>query len=275
MPGLKKSGTPDVGDTNKHDGVPVGSVKGRGSVRRQVPHRGKTTGRPVPPKVVSETQQHPSSAGECGDERRASKWTPPKKHGDVPMESLGGRSRPMRSLGEHAKRELDLWKSRQTRARSGHPSADPTVSRKRQVKNAVIWARVCPVVDPVVASNPKWVATCGAGRPSKKRVEQSDEAARKLACLSCHEVAFTAYYPADLDRNSKRRKGVNWLVRPAAAALEGFSRFGGVSTWLMWPIIYLFGVGLKLNHVEIPAYRNAPLLHPGDSHKQWPLVIKA
>ncbi|KAJ6515713.1 hypothetical protein C8R45DRAFT_957403 [Mycena sanguinolenta] len=88
--------------------------------------------------------------------------------------------------------------------------------------------------------------------------------ATNAPALVLDEVAFTAYYPADLDRNSKRRKGVNWLVRPAAAALKGFSRFGGVSAWLMWPMIYLFGVG-----------RNAPLLHPRDSHKQWPLVIKA
>ncbi|KAJ7094602.1 platelet-activating factor acetylhydrolase, isoform II-domain-containing protein [Mycena belliarum] len=86
------------------------------------------------------------------------------------------------------------------------------------------------------------------------------------AALVLDEVAFTAYYPADPAPSARR--GVDWLVRPTSAALRGFSRFTGVSTWLLWPFIYFFGTMLK-----IPLYPNAPLLRPGDAQKQWPLVI--
>ncbi|KAJ7129494.1 platelet-activating factor acetylhydrolase, isoform II-domain-containing protein [Mycena epipterygia] len=84
--------------------------------------------------------------------------------------------------------------------------------------------------------------------------------------LLLDEVAFTAYYPADL--SPKSRKGLDWLIRPIGATLRGFSRFAGVPVWLLWPVVWLFGTVLK-----IPVYPNAPLLHPGDSRKQWPLVI--
>ncbi|KAJ7904684.1 platelet-activating factor acetylhydrolase, isoform II-domain-containing protein [Mycena olivaceomarginata] len=82
------------------------------------------------------------------------------------------------------------------------------------------------------------------------------------------EVAFTLYYPADLSRKPRPRKGLDWLVRPTGATLKGFSRFTGVPVWLLWPVVYLFGICLK-----IPVYWNAPLLHPGDARKQWPLVV--
>ncbi|KAJ7180278.1 platelet-activating factor acetylhydrolase, isoform II-domain-containing protein [Mycena crocata] len=84
--------------------------------------------------------------------------------------------------------------------------------------------------------------------------------------LVLDEVAFTAYYPADLAR--KPRKGLSWLVRPVGATLRGFSRFTGVPAWLLWPVVYIFGTLLK-----IPVHPNAPLLHPGDARKQWPLVL--
>ncbi|KAJ7490431.1 platelet-activating factor acetylhydrolase, isoform II-domain-containing protein [Mycena galericulata] len=84
--------------------------------------------------------------------------------------------------------------------------------------------------------------------------------------LVLDEVAFTAYYPADPSSNS--RKGLDWLCRPVSASLRGFSRFTGVPSWLLWPLIRFFGAVLK-----IPVYPNAPLLHPGDTRKQWPLVI--
>ncbi|KXN89590.1 Platelet-activating factor acetylhydrolase [Leucoagaricus sp. SymC.cos] len=84
------------------------------------------------------------------------------------------------------------------------------------------------------------------------------------------EVAFTAYYPADLSGNPS--KGIYWLLRPLSDSLLGLSTYIGISTWLLWPAVYLFGSLLK-----IPAYLNAPLLHPekaeGTSEKRWPLVI--
>ncbi|KAJ7507988.1 platelet-activating factor acetylhydrolase, isoform II-domain-containing protein [Mycena galericulata] len=63
-------------------------------------------------------------------------------------------------------------------------------------------------------------------------------------------------------------EGLDWLCRPVSASLRGFSRFTGVPSWLLWPLIRFFGAVLK-----IPVYPNAPLLHPGDTRKQWPLVI--
>ncbi|KAK7061916.1 SCF E3 ubiquitin ligase complex F-box protein GrrA [Favolaschia claudopus] len=84
--------------------------------------------------------------------------------------------------------------------------------------------------------------------------------------LVLEEVAFTAYYPADLSCKPRPRRGLNWLVRPVRATLKGYVRFSGLPAWLLWPVLYLFGMRLK-----IPAYKNAPLLHPGDG--SWPLVI--
>ncbi|KAF8165535.1 platelet-activating factor acetylhydrolase, isoform II-domain-containing protein [Crassisporium funariophilum] len=87
------------------------------------------------------------------------------------------------------------------------------------------------------------------------------------------EVAFTAYYPAKVNPASK--KGVPWFIRPIRESLQGFAGFLGVPSWLLWPVVYLFGALLK-----IPAYPNAPLLSPTevlsdhkDASKQWPLVI--
>uniref|UniRef100_A0A0W0EZD9 1-alkyl-2-acetylglycerophosphocholine esterase n=1 Tax=Moniliophthora roreri TaxID=221103 RepID=A0A0W0EZD9_MONRR len=92
--------------------------------------------------------------------------------------------------------------------------------------------------------------------------------------LSLEEVAFTAYYPAEADIQSKSFvKGLHWVTRPLRTALEGYVRFSGASTWIAWsillPIVYLYGR-------FIPAYLNAPLLNPNKAptpQKQWPLVI--
>lgn len=92
--------------------------------------------------------------------------------------------------------------------------------------------------------------------------------------LCMEEVAFTAYYPADT--SSATQKGLDWLLRPASVSLKGFSAFAGMSSWLLWPIIYLFGI-----FVKIPVYTNAPLLRPAygrsnsetTSPPQWPVVI--
>lgn len=95
--------------------------------------------------------------------------------------------------------------------------------------------------------------------------------------LLLEEVAYTAYYPADISSDTtKARKGVDWFIRPIRESLEGFSTFLGVPTWLLWPIVYLFG-----SLVKIPAYPNAPLLHPRNIENKpgqtpsskWPLVI--
>ncbi|KAJ6628803.1 platelet-activating factor acetylhydrolase, isoform II-domain-containing protein [Mycena sp. CBHHK59/15] len=89
------------------------------------------------------------------------------------------------------------------------------------------------------------------------------------------EVAFTAYYPADVSK--EQAKGLHWLIRPIRSSLSGFAHFTGLSAWLLWPVVYLFGAALK-----IPVHPNAPLLSPeshGPSNKlkpplrQWPLVI--
>ncbi|KAF8204697.1 platelet-activating factor acetylhydrolase, isoform II-domain-containing protein [Pholiota molesta] len=57
-------------------------------------------------------------------------------------------------------------------------------------------------------------------------------------------------------------------ARPIRETLHGFAAFLGISKWLLWPVVYLFGVFLK-----IPAYSNAPLLKPETQSSQWPLVI--
>ncbi|KAG2369618.1 platelet-activating factor acetylhydrolase, isoform II-domain-containing protein [Suillus spraguei] len=98
--------------------------------------------------------------------------------------------------------------------------------------------------------------------------------------LQLDEVVFTAYYPADIKGNNIK-KGLDWLLRPLQASLHGYAHYSGISTWLLWPIVYLYGCLLK-----IPVYPNAPLLRQpltaSPEHTQarsetgpssWPLVI--
>ncbi|KAF9569098.1 hypothetical protein CPC08DRAFT_732375 [Agrocybe pediades] len=94
------------------------------------------------------------------------------------------------------------------------------------------------------------------------------------AALCLQEVAFTAYYPADVD--SKSKKGAPWFIRPVKAYMQGFAAFLGIPSWILWPIVYLFGAFLKV----MPAYPGAPLLNPANCPKddkepisRWPLVI--
>ncbi|KIL70181.1 hypothetical protein M378DRAFT_183750 [Amanita muscaria Koide BX008] len=111
----------------------------------------------------------------------------------------------------------------------------------------------------------------GSAKRSRNNALSSDQL-EPVLCME--EVAFTAYYPADT--SSATQKGLDWLLRPASVSLKGFSAFAGVSSWLLWPIIYLFGI-----FVKIPVYTNAPLLRPafGRSNSettpppQWPVVI--
>ncbi|PFH51356.1 hypothetical protein AMATHDRAFT_175231 [Amanita thiersii Skay4041] len=96
--------------------------------------------------------------------------------------------------------------------------------------------------------------------------------------LRMDEVAFTAYYPADISSSSE--KGVNWLLGPTSSSLHGFSIFLGIPSWILWPLVYLFG-----RFIKIPVYPNAPLLRPSNNHviddkanmtkgtKRWPLVL--
>ncbi|KAF9481807.1 hypothetical protein BDN70DRAFT_875743 [Pholiota conissans] len=100
----------------------------------------------------------------------------------------------------------------------------------------------------------------------KLRIPPNSKQERHENALLLEEVAFTAYYPAEVDALSK--KGVPWFIRPIRESLHGFAAFLGVSKWLLWPVVYLFGALLK-----IPAYPNAPLRKPESPLYQWPLVI--
>ncbi|KAG5633990.1 hypothetical protein H0H81_004006, partial [Sphagnurus paluster] len=90
--------------------------------------------------------------------------------------------------------------------------------------------------------------------------------------LKLEEVAFTAYYPADTSRPT--RKGLDWLIRPVKDSLDGFVKFSNLPYWVLWPVVYIFGALIK-----IPVYLNAPLAHPGKAglprgdKMQWPMVI--
>ncbi|KAK7695749.1 hypothetical protein QCA50_000386 [Cerrena zonata] len=96
--------------------------------------------------------------------------------------------------------------------------------------------------------------------------------------LTMKQIAFTAFYPADIDslRGSrsarKPRKTVPWLSGSVKEILRGYAHFGKVSFWM----VYLLCRGLA-SHFKLPAYPNAPLLPPSrgkDNHGQpWPLVI--
>ncbi|RXW25242.1 hypothetical protein EST38_g592 [Candolleomyces aberdarensis] len=107
----------------------------------------------------------------------------------------------------------------------------------------------------------------GSGNPSKGESKPA---------LLLEEVAYTAYYPADISAKSK--KGVDWFIRPIRESLDGFAAFLGWPTWVLWPIVYLFGSFVK---TKIPAYPNVPLLHPRSAERKqgeapvdkWPLVI--
>ncbi|KNZ74816.1 Platelet-activating factor acetylhydrolase [Termitomyces sp. J132] len=85
--------------------------------------------------------------------------------------------------------------------------------------------------------------------------------------LFLSEVAFTAYYPADISKST--RKGLDWAFAPFFTGLC-------ISFWLLWPVFYLFGALIR-----VPVYPNAPLARPrqesySEDEKeagQWPLVI--
>ncbi|KAG5648914.1 hypothetical protein DXG03_000263 [Asterophora parasitica] len=94
------------------------------------------------------------------------------------------------------------------------------------------------------------------------------------SALYLEEVAFTAYYPANISNTT--RKGLNWLIRPVKESLRGLAHFSNIPHWVLWPIVYLFG-----SLIKIPVYPNAPLARPVKvssnkakvEYEQWPLVI--
>lgn len=109
--------------------------------------------------------------------------------------------------------------------------------------------------------SPRPIGNVKLRKPRKSRQNHPDSA------LYLEEVAFTAYYPT----SASGKKGVPWVLRPVQESLQGFSAFLGWPAWVLWPIVYLFGFFIK-----IPAYHNAPLLHPSKSKQpltQWPLVV--
>ncbi|KAF9006574.1 platelet-activating factor acetylhydrolase, isoform II-domain-containing protein [Cyathus striatus] len=106
--------------------------------------------------------------------------------------------------------------------------------------------------------------------------------------LWLEDVAFTAYYPADSSSNdSKDCKRALWFPRPLHEALQGLATYLGLSKYLLWPLVYLFGAFIRvssslqeiisLDNVKIPAHLNAPLLNPlkgvDEPACPWPLVI--
>ncbi|KAF8076569.1 platelet-activating factor acetylhydrolase, isoform II-domain-containing protein [Lyophyllum atratum] len=106
----------------------------------------------------------------------------------------------------------------------------------------------------------------------KLRNQQSDA---PQSALILEEVAFTAYYPADASKLTK--KGLDWVIRPVKESLRGFVRFSKIPHWVLWPIVYLFG-----SLIQIPVYPNASLANPKEAAssdkgeteiEQWPLVI--
>ncbi|KAK0473074.1 platelet-activating factor acetylhydrolase, isoform II-domain-containing protein [Armillaria novae-zelandiae] len=102
-------------------------------------------------------------------------------------------------------------------------------------------------------------------RPS--RIYGSARLPNGQPALVLDEVAFTVYYPANMaDKSWTSRIGIDWLNRPLNETWHGFVDFASerFPSWLLWAFVYLFAA-----FVQVPVYRNAPLLRT----KQWPLVI--
>lgn len=123
------------------------------------------------------------------------------------------------------------------------------------------------------------VSTKVLGTAKIHRHGHSDSGPSVKPALQLDEVVFTAYYPAQVE-GSNMKKGLDWLLRPLRASLHGYAHYSGFSTWLLWPIVYLYGRLLK-----IPVYPNAPLLRQrptvspehtqarSETPSSWPLVI--
>ncbi len=87
--------------------------------------------------------------------------------------------------------------------------------------------------------------------------------------LVLDEVAFTAYYPADVTAGPS--KGVDWLLRPLNENLKGIVMFAGgwitlvfeeqsilltrstvesIPSWIVRPVVYFYGALLKVRSVS-------------------------
>lgn len=73
--------------------------------------------------------------------------------------------------------------------------------------------------------------------------------------LQLEDVVFTAFYPTDPTTFSdkKHEKGLFWMIRPLADSVRGYAHLSGITAYLLWPIILLFGY-----RVKIPVYVNSP-----------------
>ncbi|KAI0249989.1 platelet-activating factor acetylhydrolase [Lactifluus subvellereus] len=93
--------------------------------------------------------------------------------------------------------------------------------------------------------------------------------------LRLEEVSFTAYYPVSrTTAESRWKKWLDWFPRPLADAVRGYSRYAGISSLLLWPLVFLFGW-----RIQVPAFSNAPPLRESrdtsadTTTPPWPLVI--
>ncbi|GJE84462.1 platelet-activating factor acetylhydrolase, isoform II-domain-containing protein [Phanerochaete sordida] len=104
------------------------------------------------------------------------------------------------------------------------------------------------------------------------KLKPSSDGIPGSSALKLEEVAFTAYYPADVHSAKHAHKGVHWVPRPVSETLKGYAHFGSMNTWLINGLMAPYAHVLK-----IPLYVNVPLLDPQsreqDSEEQWPLVI--
>jgi len=110
---------------------------------------------------------------------------------------------------------------------------------------------------------------------SKLKSGTSSGGAPHAPALVLKEVVFTAYYPADVSQTAQGKnpsKGLYWLTSPPKEMLRGYSKFMGLSFFILYWI--LGGVASRL---KIPVYPNARLLNRSreseDSRKSWPLVF--
>ncbi|KAI0346777.1 hypothetical protein BDW22DRAFT_1351049 [Trametopsis cervina] len=90
--------------------------------------------------------------------------------------------------------------------------------------------------------------------------------------LKLEELAFTAFYPAEVNGGRRVRKGMAWLPNPVWGTLRGYAHF---SKWRYSLITWLLGIPAR--YIKIPVYSNAPLLDPQDAKDfpegSWPLVL--
>ncbi|KAH9173299.1 platelet-activating factor acetylhydrolase [Lactarius sanguifluus] len=108
------------------------------------------------------------------------------------------------------------------------------------------------------------------------------ETGEVVPALRLEEVSFTVYYPVSPTATESRWNWLNWFPRPLAETVRGYSHFSGISTLLLWPLVFFFGSRLK-----VPAFVNAPPLQRikdtcvdpttspdrDSSQGPWPLVI--